>query len=130
MVYPHVKRFLRREGNIMKPSKIAEYVYLVNSGSNEGNAVIGRSCGSGTMAHVKAGDINDNHSNRRAGCPRGVMVKAMDCGIVVSEFILQSRPLLLSLSDKYPWERYEPPYPPSYGLNSTTTVLLGEWLWH
>ena len=35
-----------------------------------------------------------------------------------------------SLSDKYPWERYEPPYPPSYGLNSTTTVLLGEWHWH
>ena len=25
------------------------------------------------------------------GCLRGVMVKAMDCGIVVSEFILQSR---------------------------------------
>ena len=25
------------------------------------------------------------------GCPRGVMVKAMDCGIVVREFILQSR---------------------------------------
>ena len=25
-----------------------------------------------------------------------------------------------------PWERYEPPYPSSYGLNSTTTVLLGE----
>ena len=24
------------------------------------------------------------------GCPRGVMVKAMDCGIVVSEFLLQS----------------------------------------
>ena len=38
--------------------------------------------------------------------------------------------LLRSLSDKYLWERYEPPYPPSYGLNSTTTVLLGEWLWH
>ena len=28
-----------------------------------------------------------------------------------------------SLSVKYPWERYEPSYPPSYGLNSTTTVL-------
>ena len=53
------------------------------------------------------------------GCPRGVIVKAMDCGIVVR-----------SLSGKYPWERYEPPYPPSYGLNSTTTALLGEWLWH
>ena len=25
------------------------------------------------------------------GCPRGVMVKVMDCGIVVSEFVLQSR---------------------------------------
>ena len=25
------------------------------------------------------------------GCLRGVMVKAMDCGIVVSEFVLQSR---------------------------------------
>ena len=24
-------------------------------------------------------------------CPRGVMVKAMDCGIVVSEFVLQLR---------------------------------------
>ena len=59
------------------------------------------------------------------GCPRGVMVKAMDCRIVVREFVLQSRyyvhfrantlgkgmnPLIL-------------PYPP-------TTFLLGEWLWH
>ena len=25
------------------------------------------------------------------GCPSGVMVNAMDCGIVVSEFLLQSR---------------------------------------
>ena len=25
------------------------------------------------------------------GCPRAVMVKAMDCGIVVSEFELKSR---------------------------------------
>ena len=55
------------------------------------------------------------------GCPRGVMVKAMDCGIVVSEFVLQSRYY------GHLRERYEPPtYPPIYGLNSTTTVLLGE----
>ena len=33
---------------------------------------------------------------------------------------------LRSLSGKYPWERYEPPYPASYGLNSTTTVFLRE----
>ena len=26
----------------------------------------------------------------KAGCPRGVMVKAMNCGIVVREFVLQS----------------------------------------
>ena len=25
------------------------------------------------------------------GCPRGVMVKAMNCGIIVREFVLQSR---------------------------------------
>ena len=37
---------------------------------------------------------------------------------------------LRSISGKYPWERYESPYPPHYGLNSTATVLLGEWLWH
>ena len=57
----------------------------------------------------------------RWGCPRDVMIKVMDCGIVVSKFKFQS-----SYMDKYPWERYEPPYPPIYGLNSTTTVLLGE----
>ena len=34
------------------------------------------------------------------------------------------------LSDKYPWERYEPPYPLSYVLNSTTIVLLKGWIWH
>ena len=32
--------------------------------------------------------------------------------------------LLRPFSDKYPWEKYEPPYPPSYGLDITTTVLL------
>ena len=60
------------------------------------------------------------------GCPRGVMVKAMDCGIVVSNFVLQFR----SLSGKHPWKMYESPYPPSYGLNSTTTVLPEEGLSH
>ena len=44
--------------------------------------------------------------------------------------------LLHSLSNKYSWERYEPIYPPIYGLNSTTIamgitllllLLLGFW---
>ena len=38
--------------------------------------------------------------------------------------------LLGSLSAKFPWERYETPYPSSYGSNSITAVLLEEWLWH
>ena len=54
------------------------------------------------------------------GCPRGVMSKALDNGIALSR----------SLSNKSPWERYETPCPPSYGLNNTTTVLLEGWLWH
>ena len=32
------------------------------------------------------------------------------------------------LSDKYHSERYESPYPPSHGFNSTTNVLRREWL--
>ena len=87
-------------------------------------------------------------------CPRGVMVKAMDCGIIVSDSVLQSRyyvhkyvryyvrkyvryyvhkyvryyvhKYVRYYVHEYPWERYEPTYPPSYGFNSTTTVLLGE----
>ena len=31
------------------------------------------------------------YNNPGGGCPRGVMVKAMDYGIVVHEFVLQSR---------------------------------------
>ena len=30
-------------------------------------------------------------STKLAGCPRGVMVKAMECRIVACEFVLQSR---------------------------------------
>ena len=42
------------------------------------------------------------------------MVKTMDCGIVVSEF---EPPVVLlrSLSDKYPWEKYEPLFLPAMG---------------
>ena len=61
------------------------------------------------------------------GCPWDVMLKAVDCKIVVSS---NSSCVLHSLLDKYTWERYDPPYPPHYGLNSTTTVLHEGWLWH
>ena len=64
-------------------------------------------------------------TNQPRGCPGGVMVKAMGCGIVRKR-VRTPVALLRSLSRKYPWERYEPPYPSSYGLNRTITVLLGE----
>ena len=35
--------------------------------------------------------FRDYLSTKDRGCPRGVMVKAMNCGIVVREFVLQSR---------------------------------------
>ena len=36
-------------------------------------------------------DIEPHHHMKFLGCPRGVMVKAMHCGFVVREFVLQSR---------------------------------------
>ena len=41
------------------------------------------------MAGAVSPDELSSWSN--GGCPRGVMVKAMNCGIVVREFVLQSR---------------------------------------
>ena len=37
------------------------------------------------------GTLDSVWSTYQEGCPRGVMVKAMNCGIVVREFVLQSR---------------------------------------
>ena len=37
------------------------------------------------------GDTKELEIGERVECPRGVMIKAMDCGIIVSEFVLQSR---------------------------------------
>ena len=52
-------------------------------------------------------------SKEYGGCPRGVVVKAMDCGIIASEWVRTPVALLRSLSDKYSWERYEHPYSPN-----------------
>ena len=58
---------------------------------------------------------------------RGVMVKAMVCEIVALEFELQSRYYVYFRTN--PLGKGMNPLT-SYGLNSTTTVLLGEWIWH
>ena len=42
-------------------------------------------------------------------------------------FVMLRRAITFTFGQiQYPWEGYEPTYPPSYGLNSTTTVILGE----
>ena len=61
--------------------------------------------------------------------PHGVIVKAIDCEIIVSKFELQSC-YYVHFRKQYPWEMYEPPYSSGYGLNRTTIVLLEGWLWH
>ena len=63
------------------------------------------------------------------GYPHGVVVNTMDCGTVVSEFKLKSH-YYVHFQTITLWERYEPPHPPSYGLNSTTNVLLEGWIWN
>ena len=47
------------------------------------------------------------------GCPRDAMVYAMDCEIVACAITFTFGQI--------------PPYPPSYELNSTNTVLQEEW---
>ena len=58
--------------------------------------------------------LNDSSKDWWEGCPRDVSVKAMDCGIVVSEFVLQSR-YYVQFLDKYPWERYNDRIFPAMG---------------
>ncbi len=52
-----------------------------------------------------------------------VEANVLDYDIVVSEFEFQSR-YYVHFRTNAPWERSEPLYPPSYGLNSITAVLL------
>ena len=71
----------------------------------------------------------NTHIQTYTGCPRSVMVRAMDCGIVVREFVLQSRYYVHFRANTL-GKDMNPTYPSSYRLNSTTTILLGERLWH
>ena len=64
-------------------------------------------------------------SKNLRGCLRGVMVKAMDCGIVVSEFVLQMHYYVHFRANTL-GKGMNQPYAPAYGLNSTTIILLGE----
>ena len=61
------------------------------------------------------------------GYPRDVK-KAMDCEIVVNEFVLQSRYYVHFRANTL-GKGIKTLYLLSYGLNSTATVFQ-EWLWH
>ena len=56
--------------------KLPNFVFIYNGGAR------------GVMVIVVGNSHGDTSSK---GCPRGAMVKAMDCGIGVSEFVPQSR---------------------------------------
>ena len=58
-------------------------------------------------------------------CPRDATVKTMDCGIVVCEFVLQSRYYVHFRANTL-GKGMNTLYPPNYALISITTVLLGE----
>ena len=66
-----------------------------------------------------------HHPGWLGGCPRGVMVEAMVCKIVAREFKLQLR-YYVHFQTNTLGKGMNTRYPPSYGLNSTTTVLLLE----
>ena len=53
------------------------------------------------------------------------MVKAMDCGIVVSEFVLQSH-YYVHFQANTLGKGMHPFIHPAIGLSSTTNILLGE----
>ena len=59
----------------------------------------------------------------------GVMFNALDCGIVVSEFELQSC-YYVHFRTNTIGKEMNPPYPPRYGLNSCIALLLEGLLWH
>ena len=62
------------------------------------------------------------------GRHRGVMVKVMDCRIVVSKFKLQSLRYFHFRTNTL--GKGMSPLIPQQSNNSTTTVLLEGWLWH
>ena len=67
------------------------------------------------------------------GSVRCVVVNVLNCNIVISEFellLLSCYNIFPKFSGKYCWERYEALYPTSYGINSTSIILLQGWLWY
>ena len=66
------------------------------------------------------------YNSKSSGSSHNKVPKVLDCEITVSWN--SSRAIYVQLSDKYPWEKYEAPDHPSYGLNSTRGVSECSWM--
>ena len=82
--------------NVGRPVKTYTHQFCVDTGCRLDSfprAMVDReSKESVLLACLDEDDEDDElYSWQIRGCPRGVMVKAMDCGIVVRDFVLQSR---------------------------------------
>ena len=105
-----------------KKSKTSESLFpILIFSSKRFDRCILRSC---SLLKTRSNNFSEYDICKRGNvlleCPRGVMVKAMDYGIVVSEFVLQS-PYCIHFRVNTLGKGT--PYPPSYGLSSTTPVL-------
>ena len=60
---------------------------------------------------------------------RSIMTNVLDCDLEVKQ-VRTLVALQCSLSNYYTWKKHKLSYPSSYGLNSITTLLLQEKLWH
>ena len=69
-------------------------------------------CNGVWVADKKVSPPSSKIKFRKGGCPRGVMVKAMVCGVVVSEFELQSRCYVRFQTNALE-KSMNPPYPSS-----------------
>ena len=63
------------------------------------------------------------------GCPRGAIIRVVDCEIVVNKFELQLR-YYVHFRTNTTEKGKKLPYPFTYGLNCTNTRPLQGWLWH
>ena len=75
----------------LPPIKLDESEMWDTAGEVRTNSLAIYSCGYLDMDEQWSDNQLEPIYNSSVGCPRGVMVKAIDCSIVVSEFVLQSR---------------------------------------
>ena len=82
--YTGVMTQLLREAKENRGDLVVLWLDLTNAFGSKPHKLVEEALRRHHVPTVKCNLIN----NYYRGCPRGVMVKAMDCGIVVREFVL------------------------------------------